>query len=421
MNDGIKSFLINQLAQTPSIIEEELREIKRERFFVQELRKAIETSGQRIFIVSGLRGTGKTTALFHLFSSLKDEPVFYLSCDELFSRGFALEDVVRSLDYINKQAVGVNRRCFLLLDEVSYLPNWDLMLKVLSDKRPNLYIVATSSSSIPLKKSVELARRAYEMDVFPLLFREYLSLKYGITIPEELSAQIRKKIGKESLEGEYIKVLSILGGYNLFALFDEYAKHDLPFSLKLTDRAYKMAVERTIKRIVYEDFSRYEKYETKMLTSAEILIKYLSTIPADGVKLSTLSDVAGISKESVVKLLNSFELSMLIKGVSYKGRGRMFKVPKKWFFYSPSIRYVLAFPVSGEGECIGNLREDSVFTHLFSVFNSVFYSHEADFIVNGLKVEVGKGKKKREGTVIFGMEEKVDVDRVPLPLALLLA
>jgi len=62
-----------------------------------------------------------------------------------------------------------------------------------------------------------------------------------------------------------------------------------------------------------------------------------------------------------------------------------------------------------------------VFTHLFSVFNSVFYSHEADFIVNGLKVEVGKGKKKREGTVIFGMEEKVDVDRVPLPLALLLA
>ncbi len=420
MESGIKTFVMNQIVYTPQIVKEELKDIKKERFFVQELREAIKKSGQRIFLLSGLRGTGKTTSLFHLFTSLPDESVFYVSCDELFSRGFKLEEIVDVLDYIHKESVGVKKDFFLLLDEVTYLPGWDLKLKILRDKRPKLYIVATSSSSIPLKKSVELARRVYEINVSPLFFREYIALKYGIKIPDELSLRIRKKIGKESLEPEYIKVLSIFGTRNIFALFDEYMRHDLPSSLKLSDPAYTSSIENIIKRIVYEDFSKYEKFETKMLTAAEILIKYMATVPADGVKFSTLSEVVGISKESVAKLLNSFELSMVIRGISYKGRGRMFKVPKKWFFYSPSMRYALASPVAGKAECIGNLREDATFTHLSKAFNSLFYSHDADFIANGLMVEVGKGKKSRKGTVIFDMEDKIAVDRVPLPLALLM-
>ena len=36
-----------------------------------------------------------------------------------------------------------------------------------------------------------------------------------------------------------------------------------------------------------------------------------------------------------------------------------------------------------------------------------------------MKIEVGKGKATKKGVVIFAMEEKIEKDRIPLPLALL--
>jgi len=419
MEERVKTFVLGSIADMPKIIEEELKGIGTTRFFVKELKDAISKSGQRIFLLAGLRGTGKTTALYQLFNSLDKDSVVYFSCDELLSRRINLEDVISAVDYIKKERIGMSKRFVLLLDEITYLPEWDLKLKVIRDKRPNLIIVATSSSVIPLKKTVELARRAYEIQVLPLSFREYLSLRYNINIPDELSNEIRKKIGKESLEGEYLKVLSLVGSYDLFALYEEYVKNDLPPSLKLSEIAYTDAINKIIKRTIYEDLSKYEKMETKMLGIAEALIKYLSTVPADGVKITTLSEIIGISKESVTKLLEVLELAMLIKGVEYEGRGRMFKKPKKWFFYSPSMRYVLASPVAGFADIVGNLREDSVFRHLAQMSKNIFYSHEADFIADGMRIEVGKGKPPKKDTVIFGMEEKIEKNRIPIPLALL--
>ncbi len=419
MDERTKTFVLSSIADTSKLIEEELKGISTTRFFVDELKEKISKSGQRIFLLVGLRGTGKTTALYQIFNSIDRDKIAYFSCDEMLSRNIELDDTVAALDYIKKEKIGMSKRFVLLLDEITYLPGWDLKLKVLHDKRPNLIVIAASSSALPLKKTLELARRSSEIQVLPLSFREYLSLKYNINIPNELAKEIRKKLGKESLEVEYLKVLSLIGNYNLFALYEEYVKNDLPSALKLNEIAYSESVNKVVKRTIYEDLSKYEKMETKMLSAAEVLIKYLSTIPSDGVKITTLSQIAGISKESVVKLLEVLELAMLIKGVEYEGRGRRFKKPKKWFFYSPSMRYILASPVAGKAESMGNLREDSVFRHLLQISNNIFYSYEADFIADGMKIEVGKGKPAKKDIIIFAMEEKIEKNRIPLPLALL--
>lgn len=417
MDDRTITFVLNSLAETARVAEEELKGIATRRFFLRELEKSMRESGQRVFIIAGLRGTGKTTALYQLLK--EGGGIAYLSCDELFSRAIGMEDAVEALDHIKKEKVGMGKKFTLLLDEITYLPGWDLKLKVLRDHRPNLTIIATSSSVLPLKKTNELARRAVEVKAFPLSFREYLLLKYGIEIGEGLSARIRKKIGKESLEPEYFEVLSKIGDYRIFALFEEYMKNDLPAAFRLGETAYAEAIDRIVKRAVYEDFSKYANFEAKMLAAAERVVKYLSTVPADGVKIATVAEVAGISKESASKLLETLELAMIIKGVECSGRGRMYKKPKKWFFCSSSLRYHLALPVADLSTLTGNMREDSVFRHLSSAFRAVFYSHEADFIADGMKIEVGKGKKEREGVIIFGMEEKIAKGRVPIPLALL--
>ena len=416
MDERTKTFAINTLAETPKRVEESLAKIKLERFFVKELEASIKKSGQRIFLIAGLRGTGKTTALYQVFSRNERENTVYFSCDELLSREIGLEELISAIDIIKKENVGLGKKFTLLLDEITYLENWDLKLKVISDKRPNLIIIATSSSSLQLKKTKELARRAFEIQVLPFSFREYLALKYSIIIPDTLAKSIRKKLGNESLEGEYIQVRTLLGNHNLFGIYEEYLRQDLPSSLILSEQAYHEAVIRIVKRTVYEDFSKYEKFESKLLVAAEILVKYLSTVPADGVKISTLAEVAGISKESVVKILDALEMAMIVRGIEHEGRNRMFKKPKKWFFYSPSMRYVLASPVSSSSDITGNLREDSVFRHLIAASDQLFYSHEADFIASGMKIEVGKSKKPRKGVIRFSMEEGITIDNVPVPL-----
>lgn len=411
------SFVINSLAERSKILEEELREIKSKRFFVSEVENALAKSGQRVILISGLRGTGKTTGMYQIFKEWPDENKAYFSCDELVSKGFSLEKIIEFLDYIQKEKIGLGKKFLLLLDEITYLKDWDLKLKILNDKRPHLFIIATSSSALPIRKTTELVRRSYEINVLPLSFREYLLLKYNLFIPLELSESIRKKIGKESLEDEYLKILSITGRYNLFALYEEYMTHDLPAALKLSEVAYTESVKKIIKRTIYEDFSKYERFETKMLNAAEVMINYISTVPADGVKISTLSEVVGVSKESIMNLLGTFENAMILKGIEYYGRNRMYKKPKKWFFYSSSMRSILASNVVDRSTIIGNCREDSVFRHLASFSKSIFYSHEIDFIADGLGIEIGgKAKKERSNALILGMDERITKNRMPIPL-----
>lgn len=416
MDERVKTFVSNAVLEMPKMAEEALREVGHQRFFVEEIRDAWMNSGQRFLLVIGLRGTGKTTALFQLYMEKAGKDIAYLSCDELLTREISLEDAIAALDFIHKESVGVSKDFTLFLDEITYLPRWDLRLKVLHGKRPRLRVVATSSSALPLKKTTELARRAYNISIFPLSFREYLALHYGIKIPSELTERIHKKIGKESLDQEYLEVRSLLGTRNLFALYEEFMRRDLPFGLKLTEHAYANAVNLIVKRTIYEDFPKYEKLEAKMLMAADIMINYLSTVPADGVKIQTISEVANISKESVAKLLEMFELAMVIRGVEHSGRNRMYKKPKKWFFYSPSMRFVLASPVAHPPEIVGNLREDSVFRHLAAMTPNLFYSHEADFLADTLKIEVGKGKKSREDMLLLEMDESIGKNKIPIPL-----
>ncbi|MEK6981965.1 MAG: AAA family ATPase [Candidatus Micrarchaeota archaeon] len=417
MDDKIVNFISNSIAENVILAQEELKKITKRRFFVSNLEKAIKESGQRVILISGLRGTGKTTALYQIMESKNNDSITYLSADALVSRGISLEDAIEALDYIQKQNIGMSKQFLLLLDEVTYLENWDLKLKVLRDRRPNIIIIATSSSALPIKKTKELARRAFELHALPFSFREYLALKYDLVIPEELTLEIRNNIKKEEdCNPQYLKVLVIMKNYNLSAIYEEYVKQDMPFSLNLSDIAYKEAITELIKRTVYEDLAKYEKFSGEMLSSAEKMIKYLSTIPSDGVKISSLSEVIGISKESVVKILDALENSVLIKGITFEGRNRMLKKPKKWFFYSSSIRYYLALPIANIAELTGNSREGSVFRHLVESEPDLFYSHEADFIAGKLKFEVGKGKKQRDGTIMLDIDKTITKTRLYLPL-----
>jgi len=138
------------------------------------------------------------------------------------------------------------------------------------------------------------------------------------------------------------------------------------------------------------------------------------------VRLDKLAAYLDVSKETVVKLLGMFEKSMVVRGLEAHGRRKALRMPKKWVFTSPSMRYSLARALRIESDLLGNIREDVVHMHLSIAFSDIHYSHEADFIIPGRKMAFEVGGKKRERllsgfmTYTLTPEEKIEGNKMPL-------
>ncbi|MBI5036765.1 ATP-binding protein [Candidatus Micrarchaeota archaeon] len=433
-SEDAESFVLRSSAELRPFTSARLKNITHRRSFVNLLEKKLERNesgkGMRITILCGLRGTGKTVSLLQL-AELRDSPAqaFYARGDELLANNVDLLKLVEALDKINREKTGVGKKYVLFVDEVTYLPDWTLKTKVLHDTRPDLSLVLTSSSSLALAFPPDIARRSTTLTVSPLSFKEYLLLKHGISVPEDLARKMLAGLsrGQTPLK-EFSQAMAAAGTKNLAGLFEDYLHEDMPLALQTSGQDYLEGMKSVVKKIVYEDFPKYGKLDASLLPKAEQMAVFLARIPCDAVRLENLANHFTISKESVSKVLDLMEKSLLIKGVEAHGRRKAVKLPKKWLFQSPSIRYALAKDLGLESDLTGNLREDCVFAALASVFGagSVQYSHAADFVVPDKKLAFEVGNKATERTLpklntftLVTSSRKEGGNRIPLHLALL--
>jgi len=124
----------------------------------------------RLIIMPGLRGTGKTTLLYQLYlylirkKNITRERILFISVDDLKSLNYDLRSCIEIYEskILFEDLVNSKEPVFLLLDEVNHDPNWALTLKVIYDEYPNIFIIATGSSALELEKetNADLARRA---------------------------------------------------------------------------------------------------------------------------------------------------------------------------------------------------------------------------------------------------------------------
>jgi len=94
----------------------------------------------RISIIKGARGVGKTTLLLQYAkkNESKDKKTLYVSLDDLFFQDNTLYDLATAFSLENGY--------LLLLDEVHKYPNWSRELKLIYDDLPHLKLLVTSSS-----------------------------------------------------------------------------------------------------------------------------------------------------------------------------------------------------------------------------------------------------------------------------------
>ena len=131
-------------------------------------------------IMVGARGVGKTTLLAQLYSdpALIKAQKFYLSLDRAQLVDATIADIVAAIEHrLGQSLFTVKAPLFIFLDEVHLIEKWSLAAKIIYDRCRYLFLIRTSSSSIALNTSPDVARRATFIRVGPLTLPESIFIK----------------------------------------------------------------------------------------------------------------------------------------------------------------------------------------------------------------------------------------------------
>ncbi|MDE0243326.1 MAG: ATP-binding protein [Candidatus Kaiserbacteria bacterium] len=382
----------------------------------------------RLIILSGLRGSGKTTLFAQIFFDLSDIPPnrkIFMSLDKVRALGLSLIDVldVYEKEILNSPFEKLDDPVFLFLDEVQYDSNWALTLKTIYDRTGNgkVCVFATGSAALILqggRVGTDIARRAQYERLFPMSFPEYMKVKRGGSFGKEgLADDIRKAFVRSANAEELFAEMKSLTPRIKDYLSDvssaetsHYLKYGgLPFVVFRGSRLQQIynRIYQVIEKVVGSDimtFSDLEKGTVARIPEILYTVAHSDTVP-----VSTLSKNMGLSRSVITDVLKSMERSEMLLKIPPRSSvsGRLGK-SSKYTFLAPPVRATL-FHVFGtplrEEQIESRLLEDVVALYLHRAFvheNAWSLAYDpvesaADFVITknekAIVFEVGLGCK----------------------------
>jgi uncharacterized protein len=323
----------------------------------------IKRNIQRAIVLLGPRRVGKTVLIHHciqklLKSGIKPNSIFYLSVDHPLYSGQDLEQLLKLCSELANLDC-IKDGCFVFFDEIQYLKNWELYLKAIVDRYPNVKCIASGSAAAALKlKSIESgAGRFTEFLLPPLTFYENIHLLGKDNIIQTNKVDHKEKITTndiDELNKLFIDYLNV-GGYPE-ALFSEDIKRD-PVRFIKSD---------IIDKVLLRDLPSL--YGIQDIQELNYLFTTLAFNTANEVSLEELSKNSGVVKNTIKRYIEYLEAAFLIKNV-YRvdinakrfRRANFFKT----YLTNPSIRSALFSPINKDDSAIGFLVETAIFSQWF--------------------------------------------------------
>ncbi len=375
---------------------------------------------QRMFILLGLRGVGKTTTLAQFYKFLKDNkamPLFFMADSQEFFR-LKLVDVVKTYREL------VDPPHVVIIDEMHKKENWASELKNAFDIFNDVFFLISGSSSLRLKSKI-LKRRAYFYEAPPLSFSEYCQLNgistnsinvldacisrnpYKRLLIEERKANPKAK----RLLREYLEI----GGF--------------PISLHIDKKLVPIYIYDIASKVVDEDLLYIDSFKSSTIKDAMKILFYIATSSTAEISVRKISKELSISKTAISSLLNALHESGLIIEVN-NIKASLRKQPKI-YFRSPSLRVALLKHLGADLD-IGILREEAVLSVLANKGFKVYFSKnglDVDFVIKYKGKEIfievgGRGKKPLKGKRCFTVAQTDEVTyknkSVTIPLWLFL-
>lgn len=334
----------------------------------------------RLIAIKGARGAGKTTLLLQLAKEkLLNKEALYISLDHIYFYENKLYELAKKFEQFGGS--------HLLLDEVHKYPNWSREIKLIYDNFPKLSIIFTSSSMIEIYKSEsDLSRRAVSYNLKELSFREFIefeteqkfsahSLSELLQNHNPIASQILKKIKPLPLFEKYLRIGS----------YPYYKENEALFNQKLLN---------TINLIIETDINAVENLNYETIIKLKKLLKSIATSVPFTPNVSKLSELVGLSRNSLVSALKMLEKAALINDL-YKpttGIGVLTK-PEKLYLNNSNLLYALA----KDNTNIGNVRETFVLNQLKELY-TIHLPEQGDLLIDEkIILEIGgKNKSKKQ-------------------------
>ena len=355
--------------------------------FKRHLYKAINWD-QRMIIITGARGTGKTTlVLQHYLETYNDiKKCLYISADNPLALKAGIYNTAS--EYFKYYG-----DC-LIVDEVHKQKDWSFDVKALYDAYPDKKFIILGSSTLNiLYEKGDLSRRGVLYSLQPLSFREYLELKYQKQLQKLTFSQILSDHAK--ISGELVSQFkTILGDFNDFLMGGSY-----PFFLEFSQNEYFDILSNVLDKVIYEDISTLKSLRSFSSLKLKKLLAFIAVSKIPLFNIESLKVEIGVSKDTLYEYFDLLDRAEIVKIIrTESGSARAMK-NSKILFTSPNIYYSIAFESWKSDADKGNIRESFFASQIGSAY-SLFSSMNTDFLlIDGkrrFEIEVGGKSKKRK-------------------------
>jgi hypothetical protein len=314
---------------------------------------------RRAVVLMGPRRVGKTVMIHHAIQKLLDngippEKICYVSVDNPIYVNSSLERLLElfgeatGTDYTSAES-------FVFFDEIQYLRNWEVHLKVLVDSYPSLKCIASGSAAaaLRLKSDESGAGRFTDFLLPPLTFYEYLDMLHE----EDLVTRGNGIFSTEDIDllnKRFIHYLNF-GGYPEVVLSPEIQADPARF--------IKSDI---IDKVLLRDLPSL--YGIHNIQELNFLFTTLAFNTAQEVSLEQLSMQSGVAKNTLKRYIEYLEAAFLLRTVHRVDRNaRSFQRANyfKVYLTNPSMRTALFSALGADDSEIGCMVETGIFSQWF--------------------------------------------------------
>ena len=340
------------------------------------------TDVRRAVVLMGPRRVGKTVMLYQAIDRLMKEGVpgsqiTYVSVDQPLYHGLSLEQLLAWSGEAAGTRAGEVR--YVFFDEIQYLRDWEIHLKVLTDDRPltKVTVSGSAAAALRLRSQESGAGRFTDFLLPPLTFYEYLDLVDELELvtyqPGDQPWRFRAT-DIERLNERFLHYLNF-GGYP-----------EVVFSPAIQADPGRFIRNDIVDKVLLRDLpSLYGISDIQQLNQ---LFTTLAFNTAGEVSLQELSRNSGVAKNTLKRYIEYLEAAFLIRVVHRIDRSaKRFK--RAWSFKvyltNPSMRAALFSPAADSSPDLGHLTETAIFSQWFhqeraSIYYSRWRSGEVDIV-----------------------------------------
>jgi predicted AAA+ superfamily ATPase len=377
------------------LIESDYEKMPRRLYFDFFYARVIDKDVRRSVVLMGPRRVGKTVMMHHAISQLLKEisprKIAFVNIENPIFMNCGLEQIFGFI----RSAVANNslEGWYIFFDEIQYLPEWEVHLKVLVDSYRDCRFIASGSAAAALKiKSRESgAGRFTDFMLPPLTFQEYLHLK------EKDSLVFRQVIPWGSVKADFYSTSDIKELNREFLNYLNYGGYpEVIFSDRIRSNPGLYIRSDIIDKVLLRDLpSLYGIADVQELYRLFVMIAYNS-----GAEISyqSLAIESGINKKTLQNYLTYLEAAYLIKVVHrVDDTAKTFKRTDffKTYLTNPSLRTALFAPLDPTDDAMGAMVETGIYAQwLHREWDIPHYARWSKNRMNGEVDMIGLDAKK---------------------------